>query len=339
MNGVWMRSMVIVSTAVAVAFSGARAYPAEVGGIVVDETGAPVPGARFCVLTMATMSAWEFELAAEVETGRNGRFSLTLDEPVQMETTIFAVRHPDYGLAWTMSKFLTRRGENLSDFRMVLPKGASVQGKVTDSEGNPVESAVLSAFVTPPEGAAYSDAGFLPLCEPLLRATSGTDGTFILDGLPADASVVLRVKHPDFAADLAGAPEDVRGMPDGEIAVGTKDVTVRLESGATIEGRITFEETGEPAERAVVQAKPMQYDFAALLIGPMKTETDMAGRYVLRGLAAFTYSVEVTHPEGTAAPVTVGVVAGMHVTDQDITIGRGVLVSGKLVYAETGAPV
>jgi len=337
MSSLLAKTVMIVA---ALLCGGAWAETTEIGGVVVDESGEPVAGATVSVLTMEPLTIWQSDLVTQADTGNDGMFSLTDEKgTTQSSFTFLVVQHPEYGAGWTVMNALEQRGESLSDVRIVLPPQGSVKGTVTDSAGNPVEGAVVSAFVTLPEGAAYGDAGFLPPCEALLKATSGADGAFLLDGLPLEATVILRVKHPDFAAVLAGAPEDMRGMPAGEILVGAEDMTVRLEPGATIEGRITFEQTGEAAERAVVQAKPMQYDFAAMLIGPEKTESDSAGRYMLRGLAALTYSVEVTHPEGTAAPVTVAVTAGMHVTEQDITLGRGVLVSGKLVYAETGAPV
>jgi prepilin-type processing-associated H-X9-DG protein len=338
MNKSWIRLMVIV-LAVLIAFSG-NVRGEEITGIVVNEAGDPVPGARFTVLTMEMGTIWQFEIAAQAKTGDDGRFSLTVDDgKLNSLYSVYAAQHADYGAAWTLSTALTMRGEDASDLRLALPKRGAVRGKATDSAGNPVEGGEVSAFITLPEGTADDELRFFPPCEQLLKATSGADGSFALDGLPANAAVMLRVKHPDFAVAMAGVPEDMQGMPMGTIAVGAEDVTVKLDPGATIEGRITFEETGEPAKGAVVQAMVQRNGFLAFLMMPGKTEADTEGRYVLHGLAAATYSIATTHPDGTTTPTTIEVAAGTRMTNQDIALGKGVLVSGKFVHANTGEPV
>ncbi|MGB6918553.1 MAG: carboxypeptidase regulatory-like domain-containing protein, partial [Phycisphaerae bacterium] len=312
----------------------------KIAGIVVDEADNPVPGATFSVVTMEMGTIWQFEVAAQAKTGDDGRFSLTVDDGhVKGRYSYCAAQHPDYGLVWTAGRMWGRGARDPSDLRLVLPSRGSVRGKVTDSQGNPVEGAEFSTLITLPEGRADDDLPFLPPCEALIKAISSADGAFVLDGLPADAAVMLRVKHPDFAVATAGVPENVRGRPMGTIAVGATDVGVKLERGATIEGKVTLEETGEPAEGAVVQAMPQRADFSAFLSGAGKALTDADGRYVLQGLTADTHSITVSHPDGTVAPTTIEVDAGAHMTGQNIILGKGVLVSGKLVDGETGDPV
>ncbi len=317
-----------------------RAQTQAIGGVVVDESGNPIVGATVSVVPMTTFAAWDLQIAAEVKTSENGRFSLTIDEEkVKGPYTFYVAQHPDYGVAWTASTFAAQGGVDLSNLRFVLTKRGSAQGKIVDRAGRPVEDAVISAFITLPEGAAPEEIRFLFPCEPLLKATSGADGSFLLDGVPANATVMLRVTHPDFAVAMAGAPEDTQRMPMGTIAAGATDVEVELEPGAVIEGTITLESTSEPVEGAVVQASPPREQFSTFLITPRGTETDADGRYVLRGLAAGQYAVSVTHPEGTVLPITVDVATGERLTAQDIVLRKGVLVSGKFVYAETGKPV
>jgi prepilin-type processing-associated H-X9-DG protein len=340
MNKGRLAVVAIVVTAAVALCGSAWAQEQAIAGIVVDAEENPVAGAKIKVLTMELGTIWQFEVTAETETGADGRFSLTPDsEKMTGFFSFYAVQHPDYGLAWTMREALIQMGQDPSDLRLVMPKRGSVQGKVADSEGNPVEGAVLSAFITLPTGSVDEPLRMLPPCEGLLKATTGADGTFVLEGLPADASVMLVAKHPDFAAAVEGAPEDMMGFFSGEIAVGTEDVAVTLEPGATIEGRITLEETGEPAEGATVQAMVQRNDFTALLARPEQSETDSGGHYILRSVAAGTHSIAVTHPDGAIAPVTVEVSVGEHKTGQDIVLGRGVLVSGKFVDRETGEPV
>jgi peroxiredoxin len=238
-----------------------------------------------------------------------------------------------------MREAVIQMGQDLSNLRLAMPKRGSLQGNVVDSEGNPVEGAVISPFITLPVGSVDEPQRIMPPCEALLKATTSADGTFVLDGLPAEASVALVVKHPDFAVTVEGTPQDAQGFLESEITVGAEDVAVKLEPGATIEGRITLEETGQPAEGAVVQAMVQRNDFISLLARPGQSEADSEGRYRLRSVAAGTYSVTARHPDGAVAPVTVEVSAGERKTNQDIILGKGVLVSGKFVDTQTGEPV
>jgi prepilin-type processing-associated H-X9-DG protein len=336
LSGVVAIAMAVVTVCCGTAWAQAQ----EVAGVVVDEAGNPISGARFVIITMDVRTIWQFTVSGETETDEDGRFSLSPDEQeFRRPYSFYVAQHGDYGLAWRFSIALGRTGDDISNLRLVLPEGGSVQGRVTDSEGSPVEGAVVTPFVTLPEGAGDEQESFLPPCEALLKATTGANGSFVLKGLPANVTVMLAVKHPDFAGILEGAPDDMRGMPTGKIAVGADDVTVQLQPGATIEGKVTLEETGAPVEGASVNARAMRTDMSALVTGPQEAATDAEGRYILRELAASSYAVTVQHPNGTAAPTTIKVAAGDRLTGQDIVLGKGVLISGKFVYAGTGEPV
>jgi len=340
MNKAWTGSVMIVLMVLTALTGSAWGDTQKIAGIVVDEAGNPVPAATFSLLTVDVTAWWHPQVTAATKTGEDGRFSLTVDDgQVKGPYSFYAAQHADYGLAWTISMIVTQRGEDPSNLRLVLPKRDSVRGKATDSEGNPVEGAEVSAFITLPGGAVEEQLRFFPPCEALLKAITGADGAFVLDGLPADAAVMLRVKHPDFAVAVEGVPASISGTPMGTITVGATDVAVKLDRGATIEGKITIEETGEPAEGAVVQAMPQRTDFSAFLSGAEKALTDADGRYVLRCLTADTHSITVSHPDGTVAPTTIEVAAGAHMTGQDIALSKGVLVSGKFVDGETGDPI
>jgi protocatechuate 3,4-dioxygenase beta subunit len=323
-----------------VALSGvAWAETKEIAGIVVDEAGNPVAGASFTVLGMKTGAAWDFGVLGETKTGLDGRFSLSLDAAVvKPRQTFLAARHPDYGLAWTMDFMLSAKGEDLSNVRLTLPKRGSVQGKVSDAAGRPVKGAVVTAWISPKD---VNKRSYLPPCEALLSATTGADGTFTLDGLPQNTAVVLRVAHPEFVVELEGVPESPERGFIGTIDVGAKDITVKLEPGATVEGRVTWEGTGKAAAQAEVSAIPVQAgrDVLASLLGVVKAQTDENGSYVLKGLAPAPYSLRVSHPDGVAAPKRVELAAAAHLTGQDITLGKGVLVAGKFVKAGAGEPV
>jgi hypothetical protein len=320
----------------------ASAETIELRGIVVDESGAPVPSATVSVVTVPHGFMY-FERTASTQTDDDGRFALRAEATrIGRLFSYYVAQHSDYGLSWTVRQAPNRYGVDISDFRFVLPKRGSIRGRVTDNAGNPAKGAVVSAFVTLREEAAeIFDERFLFPCESLISATSGADGTFVLDGLPAESNVILRVKHPDFATALAGVPSEgwASGVPVGLISVGAHDVAIELEPGATIEGTVAIEETGEPAAGAAVIAFPEGQNVTVSVIGPEKTETDADGHYVLRGLAPAKYVITVASADTAPQIKKVEISSGTHLTGQDISLEEGVLVSGTFVHARSRKPV
>jgi protocatechuate 3,4-dioxygenase beta subunit len=120
-------------------------------------------------------------------------------------------------------------GQTKSGVVVKLEAGASVEGRVVDSSGNPVA------------GAQIYD-GPLPLAdyerERSIRATSTADGSFTLDGL-ASGSVTISAYH----AGYAGGNAQVQVQP-GKAA----HVDIVLGAGGTVRIRIT--ENGAPATGA-----------------------------------------------------------------------------------------
>ncbi len=341
----WISSIVLVVALATVMYGPAQAASAPVGGMVVDESGEPVAGATVSVLAMHSSVMWQFNLTAETRTGEDGRFSFADDAgKVGNPFSFYAAQHPDYGVGWTFGMNVLESQQSLSDLRIAVWKRGSVRGRVTDSGDKPVADATVAAFITLPDGVVDDpDEVFLPPCESLLKATSSSDGSFVLDGLPADGTVILRVSHSDFTTALEGAPDDMQQdmPPRGTISVGAEDVTVRLEPGTVVEGTVTLEETGEPAAGAVVSTMPMDDSMGmiAFVARPGATETDAEGRYALHGLRPSAYSITATHPDGVAAPRSVEITAGAHVSDQDFALERGVLVSGTVLDGTTRQPV
>jgi protocatechuate 3,4-dioxygenase beta subunit/peroxiredoxin len=314
----------------------------QVAGVTVDEAGTPVPGATIQLWNPIKELCLEMELApgGSVETDKDGRFSLSVDdERVHLKEALLTVQHPKYGLGWTPAAYLVRRQKDFADLNLVLHPRGAVRGKVTDPNGAPVTDAVVTALIAL-TAENDMDLKFMVAHDLILKATTGSDGTFILDGLPKEATVMLRTTHPGLATTTAGAPEEPAGPPIGTIAVGAKDVAIQMARAASASGRVTFEGTGKPAEGAVVEAVPSGRDQVALVRGAQRAKTGADGRYTLGELAIGTeYEVHVVYSDGLAEWKKIKVDDAGPLDGQDFTLGKGVLVSGRFVEAETGKPV
>jgi peroxiredoxin/protocatechuate 3,4-dioxygenase beta subunit len=143
-----------------------------------------------------------------------------------------------------------------------------VRGKVTDAEGNPVEGAKVTLYL------------------PLQRTwkESDAEGEFEIRDLPYEASrAVVLASHPDFAAY----------KKETEIREGNTTVTLELERGGTLEGRVT-DVTGRPVPGARIglalpDALP---NFA--------NQTDGEGHFRIEHLAAGEVTVTILPPSGAA---------------------------------------
>jgi protocatechuate 3,4-dioxygenase beta subunit len=168
------------------------------------------------------------------------------------------------------------------EIRMV--KGATIVGRVMDSQNKPVADATVSLEVP-----ATNDPGglFMSLIAKQLRrdvkeARTGSDGTFRLENV-LDGKFALKVRHPDYGPfDDVGSFEVGKG---GEIT--RPDVILRR--GASVFGRVVKPD-GAPDPQAMIQIAPVG---AGGMGGANQRQaaTDADGRYEVRGLTPGEYQV------------------------------------------------
>ena len=313
---------------------------APVSGTVVNGSGDAVAGAEVNVVLMGQAGVWELDVGVGKQTGADGRFAFTADETKsELPYAFYVARQPEYGIAWALVMGTGAGGPSgvdPSDVRIVLPGRESVEGTVTDGDGQPVGGAVVTAFIALRSVDNDSQA-FLPANAELLNAQSGADGSFALEGLPAGATVMLRAEHDDYAMGLEGAPSNLQGGMLGSINVGARDVSIALLAPSVVEGTVRLE-GGTPAEGAKIVGQGAGNQIQTLLRGTASAEADSGGRYRLDGLADGSYTITAEHADGVAAPLSVTVPEGGTLTGQDLVLGKGVSVTGKVVYAESGEP-
>ncbi len=198
----------------------------NVRGRVVDEGGAPVPRARVWL----SVGGLNFSDGRDVTvTGADGRFVLRSVEPERFVSAVTpgsraAVPEPI-------------RGESGStvDVELVLRgRGASLLGRVSDSDGAPLRGArVVVGFR---ENRLGWSRGIYADYRPPPALETDERGEFRADGLEPGSKTELWVRAAGFCTWFAW-------VELGTDAIGT--VAVRLQRGATVSGRVTDDE-GKP---------------------------------------------------------------------------------------------
>ena len=234
---------------------------------------------------------------------------------------------PDGGAPMTTTLVLTKEAETFEKNISML-KGLPVSGLVKGPDGAPVAGAKV---LSPGSGDEFLNNQWqygLGGQNVLTLATSGPDGRFTIPGLrPGDACVLTASKPP-----LAGKPsKPFKVKADAP----TPEVTLELEKGATVAGRVV-DADGAPVSGANVQC------YAQDGSGGNATETTgIDGAFRLEGLPPGKYQLwswsntgvnaqKQLDPELTSGEVREGVELKM------ATQKKGSKLSGTLVDEEGG---
>jgi hypothetical protein len=234
------------------------------------------------------------------------------------------------------------------------PAAGSVSGRVTRG-GKPAPG--VAVFVAPDDWSPAARDGKI-----VARASSGEDGSFRLEGIPA-GSYTVSVDAPAFI--LKGATSRRQDGRSVSLAEGeaVEDFDLVLELGGVVTGRVTTE-GGRPVVGEAVTLKRLEPDGTTTYASVrQRVSTDDRGVFRVYGLSPGRYVVgagvsddarsmmmgQATryrltfHPaaadERQAEPVSV--TAGGEATGVDIVLPRAERLrqaTGKFVYADTGGP-
>ncbi len=244
---------------------------AAAAGLVVDETGRPVPGAEIEIvpteasLPPGQVSEWS-------RTDSSGRFRLDGLKPKQRWTA--RVLAP--GFAVLESVLPPLAPDPVTTLRLALQRGRTVVGRVVDAAGSPLREAEVRAY--PLEADAQPET-LLRAKAREMRSTTGPDGAFSFPAVgPGQIDLSLRA---------AGAgPKWLRAVdvPPGKAPLDLGRIVLSPDS--PLRGTVV-DDTGAPLARARVTAMPLVAvprpgDLAS---GPPPASlTDADGQFALRGL-------------------------------------------------------
>ena len=298
-----------------------------VTGIVVDQDGRPVAGARVACLVQQNMQS-VFYGRQFSETGADGRFVIA-SPPTNGELAVI-VTASGYPTLFTKT---SRAGEQ----RFTLIRGTEVTVRVVfQGSGQPVEGAQLMAMFSGTDGFESKDG--------MTFASGATDGrgrtTFV--ARPGTLQM-LYLMHPEHGTTVyspmlqgMGGMAAANSMLKGpkEVKVATKPVTFEFELGIgiTIHGRV-LDESGAPIAGARCAA------MGAMGMGGT-TRSDADGKYELKNQGPPVRFVLVSKPgyvqqQGKMTEM----MASMKTEDAelDVVMARAASVAGR-VLLDDGRP-
>ena len=248
---------------------------ASIAGRVLDPEGKPVAEAR----VVATSASEPFPVVDPrrdgVLTGADGTFQIPA---VSAGTWRLTASHAAHGPA-TSAPITVDGARAKTNVELKLEAGASIKGKVVDTNGKPVESAEVRVVAR----------GHLEW-RARRQALTGADGTFVVSALPRRAMDVV-ASHETGASAIVAA--DLSEKTAAE-------VTLTLDLQGVIEG-VVVDKAGQPVGDAQVIASPVWSgntgdQLAWSVRGIQETVTDQGGAFRLTGMPTGDYKVRAGRP-------------------------------------------
>jgi RNA polymerase sigma factor (sigma-70 family) len=326
-------------------------------GRVLAPDGKPVPDAKVMVLMQRKVADQPLLLnefgAMTADDGRcdgSGHFRIELprSSTARHDGVVLTAMAPGYAIGWTdfdpdadsPAVEVTLRAEQVIRGRLLDVHGQPARGvKVRVSSISSLVREESPSGVSPPDASDYprQDWPAWPT-----SATSDDDGRFALRGLGRGLQLSIRPDDPRFDRSniiirTDGGPRPSRGrVPAIQVDPGPdpKPITIALQPGRTIVGRVTYADTGEPVPHALIG------------ITGYRHRADAEGRFRIGIEAAYpsgsVMSVVARSPDG--APYLMALkrpVWPKAAVEQsvDVALRRGVVIRGKVTEEKSGRPI
>ncbi|HEV7518453.1 MAG TPA: carboxypeptidase-like regulatory domain-containing protein, partial [Thermoanaerobaculia bacterium] len=282
----------------------------RLAGRVVDEAGAPVPGAVLRLeeedrpMTVGRDSFFFTRGASEVVADEEGRFTFA-DVPAGRPVVRASA---DGHLPGSLGPLAVAGGGSVSGLRIVLPHGATVTGRVVTPDRAGVAGASVRVL-TPPLGAGTFDA--MPGAQ-----TDGT-GNYLLEGVATGPLSIVAEKE-GFA----------RAVRDLDVRQGSNRLDLELGEGFEIGGRVIGDD-GAPLAGARLQLTHRAE-------GLREAASGEGGAFRFTGVSGGIYQLKAEKEGWASAAATEVRIAGAPVRDLEVRLIRGGAVTGRLLGLPPG---
>ena len=302
----------------------------EIKGKVLLDSGAPAGDCDVYVYkaTFRSFGIDEDEVIAETRTGASGEFRLSgVDMSPEPYARYYVVAHlGGWAVDW---RLLTDAGAG-EGIVLGLGESHNITGRILGTGETPLSGGRVSVIQIRREGRHpfVTKSGTFDF----LGTMTDERGFFAIEGLPEESVISIEAAHSTYARATLGSA----GSDD-------EDVEIRLQSGGTIKGRITYEKEGAPAPAEGVLVKCRERYSGR---GRSDATTGHDGTFEFRGLPAGTYLVEAEFKSGETVPDFViahrndiVVETGKVTEEVSLQCVRGVLIRGTAHEEAAEAPV
>ncbi|MFC1651104.1 M56 family metallopeptidase [Candidatus Latescibacterota bacterium] len=278
---------------------------------------------------------WSNKAEKVARSGVNGAFEFEIQRsklihPNRSMPAIIAFKK-NYSIGWINIK----NAWDVNGLTVRLNNPETVTGTVVDPDGAPVRGAAVSirGLSTPHFGSvnehdynALYDRNILP------GNASITDrfGRFVIYNIPEGIDVAITCKRGGYAE-----------IHRKNIPAGIKDMVVSLNPGASIEGRLSYGDTGKPARNITLNIGRVNSGNEFIDYYSEAT-TDFRGNYRAENLPPGNYTVFLRDqlPDWTAVAKTrIKVEKGKTAKSVDLSLIRGGFVTGRILDKDTNKPL
>ncbi len=280
----------------------------RVSGVVVDPDGAPVPGRN---LTLTPSGDPNGGANRSATTDAQGRFTFENAPAGKVQIQVSELSEEGYGQNVNLGPAFEAPADDVRLVYTPVPK-LDVSGRVLDPRGAPVPICRVTIEASGSRRQNYGWNGYR-------GGDEVVDGTF---RRRVDGTFPISVTVSE-ARDAAGAPLNVRGQTTRVEDAAGLPVTIRLESGLEVTGRV-LGPSGQGVPEVVVQSTGQ------------RAWTDADGRFTLPGVDDGADTLEVSAPEDYVQPQNIALTAGQRTVE--IRLERALAISGS-VEGPDGKPV
>ncbi len=287
----------------------------SVGGIIVDAAGKPVEGATIAPSVLCKKPPGDVRqsfIGARVKTDNAGRWRFD-SAPVAMSELSVVVDHPEFRpitRQLTRGEFGIEPGQQPMG-KLVLDRGLTVNGTVTDETGKPIAGALIHVkFGNGING---------------VRSTkTAADGTYTLAGF-APCATRLVVSAQGRATDL----KELNIAPD------MGPVDFRMKAGGTVRIRV-LDEQGNPVPQARIFFQRWRGRIRYFEFKHVNNYTDNNGQWVWNEAPLDEFHADICPPDGMQLSAQ-----RLIARDEEYVfrVSAPLVVSGKVVDAETKQPI
>ena len=309
--------------------STAQAASVPVVGKVVAPAGKPIKDAAVFWIERDEEGGVQRRFTADTDAQGQFRFAQTAPKPGERRFVILAVQASEWGLSFQNLPIGPDASKPVS---ITLQPSTTLRVAFLDPSGKPLPN--LPVRVSALFG---QNMGFLEIPAAMHgRWEQKTDskGECAFPGLPQGAQARFAVDREEFAA-LSFEDAVTLGK-----AATQQAPPIRLMLGGVVQGRVTSGEDGKPVAGVRVFAQA-----AGAGDGWGQAVTDAQGNYRLTGLRPAAYNISIQLKGEQEKNLTAralektDVKAGVALTNQNLTLIRGSLVTGKVTDKSTGKPV
>ena len=329
---------VLACVALAGAFAVADEPPVQtIEGRVVDAEDTPLASVKVSLFDITMrMTHVIVTLADETESDENGAFSFSRslpEETGELLASVVLAERPGLAIDW-----YTFSSEDPTECMLVLGEPFVFAGRVMDEEGRPVAGAEVGALM---EKESAGRDHFIIGIDDLesLRTTTGPDGLFSFENIPAGARAGFVVTSPGMARTTT---LQLSMYPPFTSRAGDTDIEIRLSTEAVIEGVVVERETGRGVEDVCIIAMG---DERAGEINPFESQITTSGEdgaFRVDGLKGGRWDLRLPAPAGiaewVAEVVSVEAGTGETVSDVKLELDRGGLLEVIAMDETSGSP-